>query len=270
MNFGGFPFGGAGFGGGFPGGPGGPGGDEDRDTEEYYNVLGVSKNATGPEIKKAFRKLAMQHHPDKGGDEQQFKEISEAFEVLSDPEKRELYDKYGKEGLQHGGGGGGADDVFNMFFGGGGRGRASRGPKKGESVMHQLNVTLDNLYNGRTFKLAVNRQRVKYPEGMDPSEAAKTCERCNGHGVVMQVRQLRPGFLQQIQTNCEACDGNGKTFVSGVKTFKEKKVLEVHVDKGMRHGQKIVFSGEADESPGVLPGDIVFVLGCQPVRCVPQ
>lgn len=107
---------------------GGPQGEVDNN--EYYELLGVEKNATASEIKRAYRKLAMKHHPDKGGDEMHFKKVSEAYDVLSDPEKKDLYDKYGKEGLEQGGGGmRNPDDIFNMFFGGGGRSR-QRGPKK--------------------------------------------------------------------------------------------------------------------------------------------
>lgn len=111
-------------GGGFPG-HGHQAGPVDND--EYYELLGVSKDASAAQIKKAYRKMAIKHHPDKGGDEATFKSVSEAYDVLSDPEKRETYDKYGKEGLENGGGRS-PDDIFNMFFGGGSRrGGRSRG-----------------------------------------------------------------------------------------------------------------------------------------------
>lgn len=251
-------------GGGFPGHPGmggmGGGPREDVDTEEYYKLLGVSKDCSSGELKKAYRKMAMKHHPDKGGDEKTFKQISEAYDVLSDPEKRELYDKYGKEGVEQGGGGGrSADDIFSMFFGGGG-GRRQSGPRKGEDVVHPLKMSLENLYCGRTVKLSISRSRVKYPKGMDKSEAVTTCSQCRGRGVVMEVQQLGPGMLQQMQRRCPACNGQGKTFKKGVKVVKEKKILEVHIEKGMKHGQKINFAGEADEKPGEIPGDVVFVI----------
>merc|ERR1712003_56457 len=110
-------------------------------TTKLYESLGVPKTADTKEIKRAYRKLAVKHHPDKGGDEQKFKEISAAYEVLSDKEKRAKYDKYGLEALSEEGGGGGAEDLFSMFFGGG-RSRSS-GPKKGESVNHPLKVSLE-------------------------------------------------------------------------------------------------------------------------------
>lgn len=246
-----------------PGGMRGGGGEVDN--EEFYKVLEVDKNASSSEIKKAFRKKAIQHHPDKGGDPDTFKSISEAYDVLSDPDKKETYDRFGKAGLEQGGGGGGAEDIFSAFFGGGGRGGGrSRGPAKGEDVVHPLKVTLENLCNGRTVKLRIDRQRVKYPEGMDAESAVSECSTCRGRGVVMRTQQIGPGMIQQMQAHCPTCNGQGKSYKKGVKITKEKKVLEVYVDKGMKHRQKIVFSGEADEAPGVLPGDVVFVIDEQP------
>ena len=141
MNFGGFP-GGIPFGGSgrMPSGSG----RADVDTTKLYEVLGVSKDAGEKEIKKAYRKLAVVHHPDKGGDEHLFKEINAAYEILSDPKKREIYDKYGLEGVEQEGGpaAAGGEDLFSMFFGGG-RGRSS-GPRKGPSLNHPLKVGVKN------------------------------------------------------------------------------------------------------------------------------
>mmetsp|Transcript_12280 Transcript_12280/g.14104 ORF Transcript_12280/g.14104 Transcript_12280/m.14104 type:complete len:411 (+) Transcript_12280:217-1449(+) len=244
-------------GGGFPG-HGHQAGPVDND--EYYELLGVSKDASAAQIKKAYRKMAIKHHPDKGGDEATFKSVSEAYDVLSDPEKRETYDKYGKEGLENGGGRS-PDDIFNMFFGGGSRrGGRSRGPKKGENAVHALKLSLENLYNGKTVKLSVNRQRVKYPAGMTAETAVSECKSCNGRGVVVKMHQIGPGMIQQMQQRCSDCGATGKMYKEGVKTVKEQKILEVDVDKGMKNGQKIVFSGEADEAPGQLPGDVIFVV----------
>jgi len=255
-------FGGGGFpGGGFPGG--GPGMDKEVDNEEYYELLELSKDASTADIKKAYRKLARTHHPDKGGDEQLFKKISEAYDVLSDPEKRELYNKYGKDGLE-GGGGRSADDIFSMFFGGGARGGGGRrGPQKGEDVVHAIKVTLENLCLGKTVKLSINRQRVKYPEGLDAESAVIECSTCHGRGAVMRTQQIGPGMITQTQARCPSCNGAGKSYKKGVKVVKEKKILEVYIEKGMKHRQKIFFRGEADEAPGQLPGDVVFVLDQQ-------
>lgn len=177
---------------------------------------------------------------------------------MSDPEKKELYDQGGKEAVERGAAGGGHDDLLSALFGGGGR-RQSRGPQKGESVVHKIQVSLENLYNGKTFKMAISRQRVKYPAGMSPAQAATTCNTCGGAGAVLKTQRMGP-MLQQVQMRCPDCGGQGKSFKEGVSVFQEKKTLEVRVDPGMKHGQKIVMAGEADENPGMEPGDVVFVL----------
>jgi len=244
------------FGGGFEsffaggGMPTGGGARKAVDNSEFYEILGVSKQATEQEIKKAYRKLALKNHPDKGGDPELFKKMTVAYEVLSDSEKRDLYDKYGKDGLEGGAGGADASDIFSQFFGGGGS-RRSRGPKKGEDLTHPLKVSLEDLYNGKTVKLAVNREVVSDEEG-----AERKCNTCNGRGMRVQLRQIGPGMVQQMQSVCPDCRGVGKI----IKVKKERKILEVHVEKGMRNGQKITFHGEADRFPGTTPGDIVFVI----------
>ena len=190
----------------------------------------------------------MKHHPDKGGDEAKFKEISAAYEILSDPEKRAKYDKYGLEGVSdEGGGGPGADDLFSMFFGGGSR-RRSAGPRKGDDVNHPLKVSLEDLYNGKTVKLAINRQILVGEPSM--------CTECDGQGAVMELRQIALGMVQQLQRPCHACSGQGYK----CERKKERKVLEVHIDKGMRHNQKITFRGMADEKPNMEAGDINFIV----------
>jgi len=254
---------------------GGGGGRSQRgpvDNEGFYKLLGVDKNADENAIKKAYKKLALKHHPDKGGDPEKFKEISMAADVLTDPEKKQIYDKYGKEGLEEGGGGGGgsAEDMFSQFFGGGGGRRGPRGPQKGEDISHPLKVSLEDLYNGKTVKLAINRDKMcsdcNGKGGKDGAE--KVCSDCNGRGAKVQLRQIGPGMVQQIQSACPSCKGAGKTIsekdkcktCKGKKVIKDRKILEVNVEKGMKNGQKIKFSGEADEAPDTIPGDVVFVV----------
>ncbi|XP_020194848.1 chaperone protein dnaJ A6 [Aegilops tauschii subsp. strangulata] len=248
---------------------------------KYYEVLGVSKTATPDELKKAYRKAAIKNHPDKGGDPEKFKELAQAYDVLNDPEKREIYDQYGEDAIKEGmGGSGGADmhspfDIFEQLFGGGGGGfggGSSRGrrQKRGEDVVHTMKVSLEDLYNGATKKLSLSRNVLcgKCKGKGSKSGATATCSGCRGAGMRMITRQIGPGMIQQMNTVCPECRGSGEMIndkdrcpsCRGNKVSQEKKVLEVHVEKGMQHGQKIVFQGEADEAPDTVTGDIVFVL----------
>jgi len=251
--FGGIPFEhfGSFQGGGMPGGMGGMGGGgggEAPDTEKLYETLEVDKNADHKEIKKAFRKLSRIHHPDKGGDQEKFKNISAAYEILSDPEKRKKYDKYGLDGVTDESPGHTHDDLFSMFFGGGGRGGARSGPRKGPSVNHPLKASLEDLYNGRTVKLAVTRKVIVGD--------AKDCDTCGGRGIRTELRQIGPGMMQQLQSKCPSCAGQGYK----AETRNQRKVLEVLVEKGMKHGDKITFREMGDEIPNTEPGDINFVI----------
>lgn len=255
--------------GGFPGHQQEP--EEPADTEAFYKTLGIAKTASQNDIKKAYRKKAMRHHPDKGGDEETFKGITRAYEILSDEKKRQLYDKYGEKGVERGeqGGGGGMDpsDIFS-FFGGGGGGGGRRGPRKGKDVLFRLKVSLEDLYNGASKKLRLTKQVICKSCSGEGGSGVSKCHACKGRGVRVIIRQLGPGMIQQMQAQCDDCKGEGEIIppgkrcnaCHGEKTVKVKKTLEVHVEKGMKHGQKVVFRGESDESPGIQPGDVVVVL----------
>lgn len=233
--------------------------DRQVDNNEYYNILNVDKNASSSDIKKAYRKLALRFHPDKGGDPEKFKQISIAYNTLSDPEKKELYDKYGKNGLEQGGMQN-AQDIFSMFFGGNNPlNKQNRGPRKGKDVVHTIQINLEDIYNGKTIKISITRQRLKYPQGMDASSAVKTCIGCRGSGVVLQVRQMGP-IIQQIQQTCPKCNGSGKEVSDKVQKIRDKKILEVPIYKGISDGKQIKFVEESDENPGLLPGDVIFIL----------
>ena len=255
--FGGIPFehfAHGGGGGGFPGGGGGRrsngGGAAAADTTKLYETLEVEKTATAKEIKKAYFRLSKLHHPDKGGDEHKFKEINAAYEILSDAEKRDKYDKYGLEGVDDDDGAATrGEDLFSMFFGGGGRRSQRAGPKKGPALNHPIKVSLEDLYNGKTVKLAVSRKVIVGD--------VKICQKCNGQGAVMEVRQIGPGMITQMQRSCPECGGRG----NNATTKNERKVLEVHIEKGMSNNSKVTFPGAADEVPGMdEPGDINFII----------
>ncbi|KAK2173552.1 hypothetical protein NP493_868g03022 [Ridgeia piscesae] len=251
---------------------------------DLYSILNVTKNASASEIKKAYYKLAKEFHPDKNpeaGDK--FKEISFAYEVLSNPEKKDIYDRHGLQGLKDGLGGGGSssdlfEELFGGLFGGGGHGPFGRGfgfggprkPQRGEDMVHPLRVSLEDLYNGKTAKLQLSKKLIcpKCQGQGGKAGAMQSCRTCGGRGIKVTMRQLGPGMVQQMQSVCPECRGEGEVInekdrckgCKGKKVIPESKILEVHVDKGMRDGQKIPFRGEGDQMPGVEPGDVIIIL----------
>jgi len=206
----------------------------------------------------------------------QFKEISEAYEALSDEQKRKMYDQYGKEGLSQGGRGADPFDIYERMFGGmfggfGGGGGRRTGPRRGEDVVHHLQISLDDLYNGKTKKIALTKDVLCGTcngSGAKSGVTPKKCDGCDGHGVKVVVKPIGPGMVQQMQVVCPQCKGKGEivkdsdkcTQCRGEKVEKVKKTLEVFVEKGMANGNKITFAGESDQAPGMEPGDLIFVV----------
>lgn len=258
---------------------------------KFYDVLGVAPNATEQELKKAYKTGALKHHPDKNHNnpaaEQKFKEISHAYEVLSDSQKRQVYDQYGEAGLEGGAGGGGgmaAEDLFASFFGGGGGFGGGlggmfggmnhqRGPTKAKTIHHVHNVSLEDIYRGKVSKLALQRSIVcPKCEGRGGKEGAvRKCSTCDGHGMKTMMRQMGP-MIQRFQTVCPDCSGEGEIVKEkdrckgcfGKKTIVDRKVLHVHVDRGVKSGTKVEFRGEGDQAPGILAGDVVFQIEQKP------
>jgi len=256
---------------------------------ELYDLLGVTPDAGDAPLKKAYRKKAMKYHPDKNPDNadaaEKFKAISAAYEVLRDSEKRSLYDRHGAEGLKQGGGGGGGfggGDPFDLFGnlfgggGGGGRGRQRKDDHRTEDVVHELGVSIQDLYNGKTKKLSINR-KVNCEDcggsgSTKPGATSSTCRECDGNGIVIQLRQLGPGFVQQVQTRCPRCKGTGKSVEAkyrcqpcrGDGLVRKKQTIEVVIEKGMMDGQRLTFHGMADEAVGKVTGDVVIVLDEKP------
>jgi len=249
----------------------------------FYDILEVKPGCSSDELKKAYRKLALKYHPDKNPNEgERFKQISQAYEVLSDPQKREIYDRGGEEAIKgQGGGGGGFSspmDIFDMFFGGGGMsgmfggggGRRER-ERKAKNVVHQLSVPLEDLYNGTTRKLAVHKNVICDKckgTGSKSGQKPVKCGTCKGNGVTFRVQQLGPGMIQHMQTVCQDCAGSGERLnpadrckhCQGKRVLKDRKLVQIHVDKGMSDGEKIVLYGEGDQEPDVSPGDIIIVI----------
>ena len=270
--FGGFPFefferGG---GGGFPGFAG----REEREPKtvensRYYELLGVEKNASKDEILKAYRNLARTKHPDKGGDPKLFAEITQAKEILSDADKRKVYDTHGEEGINKGMSASDGDgmSIFDLLNGRGG-GRQQAGPKKCQDTTHELKVTLEEIYHGVTKKLAISRSRNCVEcKGQGGSKVA-VCQDCKGRGQVKKLVQLGPGMYSQSIGPCDECRGQGKSIdpafrcqtCNGKRASNEKKVIDVIVDKGTPNHHKHNFHGEGDEEPGLSAGDVIIVI----------
>lgn len=248
---------------------------------KFYDLLEVSPDASEADLKKAYRKRALRLHPDKGGDPELFKEVTHAYEILSDPQKRSIYDARGEAGLSEQGGMGGMDahDLFSQLFGGGGGGffgggpSRPSGPRKGKDLVHRVHVTLEELYRGKTSRLALTRHVIcaKCSGKGGKEGAVKQCPGCGGRGVRVLMRQMGP-MIQQIQQACTECDGSGEIIkekdrcktCNGKKTVQERKMLDVHIDKGMKGGSTIVFHGESDQAPDTIPGDVVIVVEEKP------
>ncbi|KAJ1734470.1 DnaJ- protein scj1 [Coemansia sp. Benny D160-2] len=252
------------------------------DGKDYYKILGVSREASTQEIKRQYKTLSRKHHPDKNpGDEkahERFIELAEAYEVLSDDEKREIYNRYGEEGLKNqGGAGGGAGfhdpfDIFAQFFGGHvrfDRRGGARAKPRGPDVHINVPVTLLELYGGTEIEVDISKQMI-CPH-CDGSGAAspddiETCSTCSGSGVRIVKQILGPGIVQQMQTTCDACGGKGKKVARPCPRCKGSRVhadadnLSIRVEPGMRDGEEITFEGEGDQHPDHEPGSVVVRL----------
>ncbi|TQV97369.1 mitochondrial protein import protein MAS5 [Cordyceps javanica] len=256
---------------------------------KFYDVLGISPTATEAEIKKAYKTGALQFHPDKNANnpeaEEKFKAISHAYYILSDAQKRKIYDMHGEAGLEGGAAGAGgpmsaeafmADILsggfggFGGMFGDGGRPQA----RKARTISHTHMVSLEDIYRGKVSKLALQRSIIcPKCQGVGGKGAAKTCAGCNGHGIRLLQRPSAPGMpAQRFQTQCTECDGEGEAFrdkdrckqCHGRKTVVDRKVLHVHVDKGIRSGTRVEFRGDGDQAPGLQAGDVVFEIQEKP------
>lgn len=198
---------------------------------------------------------------------------------MSDRKKRSLYDRVGLKGMQEGAHDGfPGEDMFSHIFGGGLFGSmfsgGGRRRQRSEDTVHPLKVTLEDLYNGKTSKLQLSKNVICATCAGKGSKSGHTekCHTCNGCGLKVTYRQIAPGMTQQMQTRCPQCQGEGEIIKEkdrcvtcrGKKVCNETKIIEVHIDKGMRDNQKIFFRGEGDQQPDVEPGDVVIILQQKP------
>ena len=246
---------------------------------DYYEILEVSKSATAEEIKKAYRKMAIKFHPDKNpGDkaaEEKFKEAAEAYEVLSDGNKKARYDQYGHAGMNGGGGFGGGgggfgggmnmDDIFSQFgdiFGGhfGGGGGQQRQQLRGSNLRVRIKLNLEEMVNGTQKTIKVKKMKLA------PGATSKTCSTCHGSGVQMKVMNTMFGQMQ-TQTHCGTCQGIGKVadkIPAGANSqglIKEDEEVTINIPAGAREGIQLNVRGKGNDAPfGGTPGDLLVVV----------
>lgn len=242
----------------------------------YYDVLGVKKNATSNEIKKAYHKLARQNHPDKfpegERDEatQKFQKIGEAYEVLSDDEKRKIYDVSGEEGLKGGGMPTNMDpfEMFSSMFGGSfgfqqNNNRQQRIQKNKETVF-QLKISLKDVYTGKKKKLKITKKVIMSRETKEPIEddlerTWTKCSSCKGQGAVMEMRQMG-NMITQTQKICGSCSGKGYDLLDSFVIEEVSQIIEVNIEKGTLNNTQIRFHNQGNVIPGTYPGDLIVVL----------
>ena len=245
---------------------------------DYYDVLGVERNADEKEIKKAYRKIALKFHPDKNPDdkaaEDKFKEAAEAYEILSDSNKRSRYDQYGHQGVggasQGGRGGFGGmnmDDIFDQFgdifgssFGGGRRGGGGSRVARGSDLRIKIKLNLKEVALGVTKKIKVNK--LVNAEGV----TYNTCKTCNGQGRVMRVTQTMLGAMQ-TQSTCHSCHGTGKLIdkkpagVDSQGLKRSEEVVEISIPAGVEEGMQLKVGGKGNAGPfNGIPGDLLVVI----------
>lgn len=260
--------------------------------KDLYDVLGVSRDASQDEIKKAYRKLAHKYHPDKdGGDEAKFKEVNEAYQTLSDQNKRAQYDQFGQtfngagpggagfggfdfSGFQQGAGGqgfefnfggGGMDDVFSEMFGGG----AGRHTRRGRDVQVDIEINFDEVIKGAIKDVTVYKSvQCSHCEGRggEPGAKENTCTTCNGSGQVQKTMQTILGTIAQ-SAMCDTCSGRGKIFekkcskCKGMGQYKEQVIESVEIPAGINDGQSIALSGKGEVGEeGAPAGDLIVTV----------
>ena len=263
--------------------------------KDYYDVLGVSKTATADEIKKAYRKLARQYHPDVNKDNpeaaEKFKEASEAYSVLSDEQKRAQYDQFGHAAFENGGaggaggfggfegfggfGGGGMEDIFDMFFGGQGRGArgSNAGPQRGADLRFDLEITFEEAAFGLEREISLYRDEQCphcHGNGAEPGSKVETCPECHGSGEIRFTQNTMFGQMTNVRP-CPKCHGEGKIISEPCKecrgqgTVKKNKKLKVKIPAGVDNGSRLRVAGEGEAGvKGGPSGDLYVYLYVKP------
>jgi DnaJ homolog subfamily A member 2 len=261
---------------------------------EYYDELGLDKSADESQIKKAYRKMAMKWHPDRNKDDEKsaevkFKKVSEAYSVLSDPKKRETYDRFGKQALEGAAGGGGGVnpfDIFGSMFGDdgggpfGGMGGSPFGGMFGggrprerpiEPVVSVVECTLDEIYKGVRKKCDFTRTTCcKICSGIGTNDRSNidVCSKCKGNGKITTMNQIGPGMISQSTSICDRCSGNGKSIAKGKECKAchgeglaiKKCRIELNIDAGIEDNHKIKYANQGNQTKDGKQGDLVFII----------
>ncbi|WP_408954872.1 molecular chaperone DnaJ [Natroniella sp. ANB-PHB2] len=256
--------------------------------KDYYELLGVDRNADKKEIKKAYRKLAKKYHPDVSDHpnaEEKFKEVAEAYEVLSDKEKRARYDQFGHAGVDQDGGfgqggfsgqggfGGGFDDIFDMFFGGGRGGSRKNAPRKGADLKYNLTVEFEEAAFGAEKEITIPRTEKCSScngSGAQSNEDVESCAKCKGTGEI-KFKQNTP-FGQMVQkSTCDRCNGTGKFInnpcsnCNGQGKIKKRRKITVDIPAGVNDGSRLRMTGEGEAGKNGGPnGDLYIVINIKP------
>lgn len=250
---------------------------------DYYEVLGVARSASDTELKQAYRKLARQYHPDANPGnkeaEEKFKEVSEAYDVLSDPDKKARYDQFGHAGTDPNQAGGfsgdfsGFGDIFDMFFGGGGGAQRRNGPQRGADLRYDMTLTFEEAIFGAEKEIQVPRHENCpdcHGSGAAPGTHPTTCSQCNGSGQVKVTQRTMFGQTQTVRP-CTACNGEGKTVSTPCKTcngqgkVRKVRTIKINVPAGSENGLNLRLSGDGETGvKGGPPGDLYVVLYVKP------
>ncbi len=255
---------------------------------DYYEVLGIDRNATDADIKKAYRTLAKKYHPDLNpGDkeaERKFKEVNEAYEVLSNPEKKSRYDQFGHAGTDPNGfggfgsggfGAGGFEDIFDMFFGGTGFGSSTRrrGPQKGADLRVDIELKFEEAVFGIDKEIEVIRREQCHTcggTGAKPGTDVRTCGNCNGTGQVQYTQNTPLGRFVNVKT-CDRCHGEGKiidspcTTCRGTGQEQRKRIIQINIPAGVDNGSVLPLRGEGEPgTKGGRPGDLYVYIHVTP------
>ena len=228
---------------------------------DYYEILGLNKNATQSDIKKAYRKLAKEKHPDSGGNEDEFKEIGEAYSVLSDETKKNKYDRFGHDAPKMGGFDSNFSDMFNHF---GFNPRNESRNRKGQDSRINIKLTLEEIFEGGTKKIKYNRKTACGTCNSVGGKGVKNCQHCNGQGVTIEHIRTPLGIMQNMVT-CNVCGGHGTTYTTecgdcgGQGVINKEETIEIRIPVGVHDGMSMAFAGLGQAIKNGTSGSLMVV-----------